>query len=212
MYLESKQAVTALVHASNQHVDVPACPGWRVRDVLAHLVGQLEDVANGNTEGGGTDAWTAAQVERYRPVELDDIFTAWDAAIRDAGAESDDILRMIVPDLVVHEFDIRGALGNTGNRDNPALLETSLNFIEFQQDEFNKDDLPAVRFVIDGTEAIMGEGEPELELRTDAFEFTRLIFGRRSKSQILAQKWSIDPTSWLDHILLMPPRETGLVE
>lgn len=180
IYFESKQAVTSLVDNANQHLDVPACPGWRVRDVLAHLVGQLEDVATGNIEGGGTDEWTAAQVDRFRDVELTDILAAWDQAIIGAGDNGDDILRMIVPDLIVHEFDIRGALGNTENRDNPALLETALNFIDFQQEEFRKSGLPAVRFVIDGHEALMGEGDPVLELQSNAFEITRLIFGRRS--------------------------------
>ena len=212
IYLESKRAVTSLVDVTNQHLEVPACPDWRIRDVLAHLVGQLEDIVAGNTAGGGTDAWTAAQVERFASCSLADMSAAWDNAIVDAGDQAGDILRMIVPDLIVHEFDIRGALGNRDNRDHPGVLETAKNFIEFQQETFASSGLPAVLFNMNGHQVTMGEGLPGIELKAPAFEVTRMIFGRRSRNQILALDWSRDPARWLDHILLVPPRETDLVE
>ena len=37
--------------ASPWELPVPACPGWRVRDVLAHLVGNLEDGRAGRISG-----------------------------------------------------------------------------------------------------------------------------------------------------------------
>ena len=43
-----------------------ATPGWRVRDVLAHMVGVSDDVVNGRLDGIASDEWTGAQVERRR--------------------------------------------------------------------------------------------------------------------------------------------------
>lgn len=212
MYFESKQAVISLVDESNQYVNVPACPEWHVRDVIAHLVGQVQDISTGNTDGGGTDAWTAAQVDRFRNNELADLLIAWDRAITDAGEQSGDILRMVVPDLIVHEHDIRGALWNSDNRENPALAEMAENFMQFEAEQFGKSGLPSVKFVMGGHETQLGEGDPGLELNASAYEVTRVLLGRRSKAQILELHWSTDPTPWLEHMLLMPPRETDLIE
>ncbi len=52
---------------------VPACPGWRVRDVLAHLVGVIEDAVAGRISGPPSPEQTAVEVDRHRaddPVEL----------------------------------------------------------------------------------------------------------------------------------------------
>src|SRR3954451_14958598 len=59
---------------------VPACPGWRVRDVISHLSGLATDIASGNIDGAATDAWTAAQVQARRNLSVDELL-----------AESDDV-------------------------------------------------------------------------------------------------------------------------
>src|SRR5436305_1642837 len=59
---------------------VPACPGWRVRDVLAHLCGNCTDIAAGNIADAGTDAWTAAQVDARREVPLAELLAESDEA------------------------------------------------------------------------------------------------------------------------------------
>ena len=62
---------------------VPACPAWTVRDVVAHVTGVAADAAGGTYFSGAADAWsdirlaaardvwTAGQVQsrRDRPVE-----------------------------------------------------------------------------------------------------------------------------------------------
>ena len=44
---------------------VPACPGWSVRDVVAHMTAVAEDWAAGSLAGPPTDEQTAAHVARF---------------------------------------------------------------------------------------------------------------------------------------------------
>src|SRR5439155_2007093 len=57
---------------------VPACPGWTVKDVLAHVVGVCSDVLDGNINGVATDPWTAAQVAKRAGARLPDLLDEWD--------------------------------------------------------------------------------------------------------------------------------------
>jgi hypothetical protein len=54
---------------------VPACPGWRVREVVAHLAGLCEDWVEGRLQGYGSSQWTAAQVDRYSAATIEEILT-----------------------------------------------------------------------------------------------------------------------------------------
>lgn len=212
MYLESMEAIRSLVDQSNQDTQVPACPGWTVKDVIAHQLGVFVDVAGGNTEGGGTPEWTDAQVQRYKTRSFAELWQEWDEAISDAGDTGDNVMREVLPDLIVHEFDIRGAIGNTENRDNPYLVEAANNFMAFQDQALRDAGVPAVRLIADGVESTSGAGAPQIDLRTSAYEATRFLFGRRSEAQVLALDWSGDPGPWLETLPLMPLRATDLVE
>jgi hypothetical protein len=41
----------------------PATPKWRTRDVLAHMVGVVDDASNQRLDGVTTEPWTQAQVD-----------------------------------------------------------------------------------------------------------------------------------------------------
>lgn len=57
---------------------VEATPGWRVRDVVAHLAGLTQDLNGGYLGNGDPDAWTQVQVDRFRDSSLEEIIQAWD--------------------------------------------------------------------------------------------------------------------------------------
>lgn len=212
MYLESMRAIRSIVNEGNQDTLVPSCPEWTVKDVIAHQLGVFVDMATGNTESGGTPEWTAKQVARYKDLSLNELWDAWDMAISEAGDEAADVMRTTVPDLIVHEYDIRGAIGNTGNRDNAYLVEAVRNFMEFQHEAINDAGLPAVHIITAGGSAVSGNGEPGIELRASAYEAMRMLFGRRSEDQVRAMNWSADPGPWLNVLPLMPLLEQDLVE
>lgn len=108
--------------------EVPACPAWRVRDVVAHLAGVCADVINGNLDGMTTDAWTAAQVDARRDVPLDHVIEEWAQVGPKFAAMVDEFPgwygRQVVADITVHEHDLRGALGVPGDRDGAGLQQS----------------------------------------------------------------------------------------
>lgn len=212
LYLQSKDTVTSLITEENQHTMVPACPEWTLRDILGHQAGEIEDGLSGNMDGIGEPHWTAAQVERHKHLDLDAVKAKWTEGIESAGDAAPQMTAGAINDLIHHEFDVRGALGDTGNRDGVLVNTMFPAFAGFLDGAFRANNLPALKVVAGDAEVAIGEGDPQGELNTSAFEFLRMITGRRSMSQIRAMDWSVDPAPWLDHISLMPPRETDLIE
>jgi len=108
--------------------DVPACPSWRVRDVVGHLTGVGADVIDGKLEGMTTDAWTAAQVDARRDRPFDQVVEEWAQVGPKFAAMIDHFPgwygRQVVADITVHEHDVRGALGVAGDRDGDGLRQS----------------------------------------------------------------------------------------
>ena len=106
---------------------VPACPGWSVRDVVAHMTAVAEDWASGRLAGPPTDEETAAHVARFaRLRRAPSILAAWS----DAAAQLDHLaatagLEPPLGDVACHEHDIRGAIGRPGARDSAAVWHTT---------------------------------------------------------------------------------------
>ena len=59
---------------------------------------------------------------------------------------------------------------------------------------------------------MVGDGELAATLSTGDDEVLRMIFGRRSRSQMLRSGWDQDPGDALDHLHLFPARETDLTD
>lgn len=157
---------------SDGDLAVPHCPAWRVRDVVAHLVGAPEDILAGRLEGVATDAWTQAQVDRHRGESLAQLAGAWEAT----SAAFDGVLPMIpapvnsqlVLDAVTHEHDLRHALGESGARDN-AAVGVAIGWVLHTADH-----------------ASPGLGAQLLSLGLGDFDLLRVCSGRRSREQISA--------------------------
>src|SRR4051812_3612392 len=91
---------------------VPACPGWDVHAVVAHLVGIVDDALGGRLSGPPSPEQTGEQVQRNRHTNLATLVAHWGAVV---GPFEDVVsAASIWPaaiDIVSHELDIRGALG-----------------------------------------------------------------------------------------------------
>ena len=96
---------------------VAACPGWWVRDVVAHVAAVADEWADGRLSGPPTDEETAAQIARFG-YDLAEILAArTDAAARlDRMAETAGVAPPL-GDIIVHEHDVRGAIGRPGAQD-----------------------------------------------------------------------------------------------
>src|SRR4051794_21599611 len=131
LYEETRQRVVNLVREAAfadsfaAVAPVPACPAWRVRDVIAHLSGLATDIAAGNLDGAATDAWTAAQVDARRDLPLDELLAESDDVGPQLASFLDDFPgrygAQVAADINVHEHDIRGALQRPGARDSAGI-------------------------------------------------------------------------------------------
>jgi uncharacterized protein (TIGR03083 family) len=238
-YLEGKRTITALVTAASpEHLDttVPACPLWSVADVVRHLTGVATDVVGGNLlpdvnlielwqtdEGARTgDDFTDRHVTTRRGRPLAETLAEWDAIterllpiLRDeqpAPQPIPFITYVPVNDITIHMHDVRGALGQPGDRDG-TLVSVSLAtaFASFAL-RCGARSLPPLRMRYDGKERVTGDGEVAATWSGNRFELFRALVGRRSNEQIAAMDWDGDPTQYLPLISMYGPRADALVE
>jgi uncharacterized protein (TIGR03083 family) len=205
-------------------VAVPACPSWSVHDVLAHLVAVNEDVLAGKLTGPPSDEDTAAQVARRRGVPTPDVIEEW--------AEMAPPLEKLLTevrvwpgflDVLAHEHDIRGAIGNTDGRDGDEMWAAGEYLVTNWR--------PPVQLVVsfgDSEHLVGGAKDSEdaegadktgdaseeaiLVLETTPFEAFRFRLGRRSRDQLSKLAWTGDPGPVLDTMTIFGPEPYDLVE
>jgi len=188
---------------------VPACPGWAVRDVLAHLTAIPEDAIAGRLTGIPDEEFTAGQVARFADVSVPEILERWSAS----APQFEEVVQAFwiwpaVIDVASHEQDIRGALGLPGARECAAIRQTTPRLVSWL------DLTVRLRIVTEHDEYLAGgaEGEPSLTLTTTEFELFRSRMGRRSPAQLAAMDWSADPSAVLGHLVVFGPATADIVE
>lgn len=128
---ERDRAVAFFEGLSPDAWDAPSlCEGWRVRDVVAHLIGNLADVLAGRLADAGSEAYNRRQVDeraaattgalldewRAAGEKSDALFAAmppesWDAPIGALPGTIGQGMRRLLEDLWVHTHDARIPLG-----------------------------------------------------------------------------------------------------
>lgn len=211
-YRETQGRILSLVNNQNADLPVPATPGWTVKDVIAHLAGVLDDQRKGNMEGAPGPEWTARQVEARRSRSLGDIGAEWHLVANTSPYPFQQHGGILVADIVSHEFDIKGALGNREGRDLPVVRSATLFFLNGVDWLLRENNVPALRILVEDKALDVGEGEPQGSVEMGWWEAMRIVSGRRSRDQIRALTWTGDPELWLDHISVFEPRDTDLVE
>lgn len=194
--------------ADPDHIEVPACPGWSVHDVVAHVVGIAEDVVAGRLSGPPDDEWTANQVAERRDKSMAELLTDW----AKAGPRFQELIsrgRMWPGflDALSHEHDVRGAVAAPAGRDAREVLVAA----EFLVSRWR----PAVpvRVRMGEREFTVGPDDgAALGLVTSPFEAFRFRMGRRSRSQLAAMAWSGDPTPVLDRLTIFGPSGADIHE
>jgi uncharacterized protein (TIGR03083 family) len=211
LYRESHERIVGLlstIDAGQWGTEVPACPGWTVRDVVAHVVAVAEEWSDGRLSGAPSDAQTAAQIARFRDADTADLLAAWAVAAGELDRQAQ-TRGLVAPvgDIVVHEHDIRGALGRPGARDSAAVRHVSDQLLDKLRPPI------ALRVVVEDGEYRSGPaGGDELRLRTSRFESVRWRTGRRSRAQLAAMDWSAEPGPVLDALYLFGPATADIVE
>ena len=195
-YRGCRERITGLVadlDEAQERTPVPACPGWTVHDVVAHLAGGLADALAGRLDGAGTDAHTAIQVDDRRDTPLAEILEEWTTCALQVEPLMDgagELGRQGVADVVTHEHDIRGALGRPGARSSDAI-RVGLSFGATRLVEEASAHGAALR--VQSTDgATFGADAADATLTGEPFELLRAITGRRSVEQLREMKWEGD--------------------
>ena len=186
----------------------PLTPEWRVRDIVAHLVGVAQDVSSGNFPQD-FDAWTSAQVERLRAIDAHTLVRQWQGF--PIGEMLSEPLAIALYDQATHEADICHAVGVPSELDHATLALLS----KFTLNRFgaSENDL-RVTLHLDGQEFVTGTGVNEVRLSATSFEWFRASSGRRSARQIRAMEWrsDIDVIECLFQSGFFTPSELDVVE
>ncbi len=211
LYGDSRARVVALVSGLDEPglaVPVPACPGWRVRDVVAHLTAVGEDVLEGRLTGPPTEEQSAAQVARFVGRPFPELLARWDELTPEFASAIDGFeVWPAVLDVATHEQDIRGALGTPGARDSDVVRLGSDRLLRWLQPP-----VPLRVVVEDGAYDLGPDGDDAILLRTDRFEAFRWRLGRRSRHQLADLDWTGDPSPALDHLVVFGPAATDIDE
>ena len=212
LYLEAQSSFVDLYQTLDQGdlaKSVPCTPQWTVRDVLSHVAGVTDDIANGRVEGASTDTWTAAQVERWRDAHPAALIEQWSGQIAPV-AELLEKFGEFRPalDCCSHEHDLRHALGCTGNQSSPIIELIATHFAERPVGR-----AVAISFA-DGATALMpGDGEPIALDGLTRFEYVRSRLGRRNREQVASYAWSEPPSDeLLSEWFVFGPAELSIVE
>lgn len=204
IYHDTRVRISELVRgltADQLALRVPACPGWTVQQLLAHLVGVAADIVDGNLEEVASEPWTSAQVEARAGRTAGDLLTEWDAVggiverMVD-GLPSRSRARLLT-DLATHEQDLRSALGEARDRDSAGARTARESYYWALQYRIRRAGLPALRLHSEEDDRVLGEGEPAAAVTAPAFDLERATAGRRSLRQIRAFTWEGDAESYI---------------
>jgi uncharacterized protein (TIGR03083 family) len=207
-YLSAYSAIfermAAFVTDSSRDVVVPACPGWCVRDVLAHLCGVCEDWVNHRLDGYASEDWTSAQVERNAHLTCSQILVSWADSLAHFALLDEEFLgfppaRWALGDAVIHEADVRGALDSGRAPDDAVVLALEGTMARWTHEVLSRADVPALHVQCESHDWWLGEPEDldAVVVEAPLYEVFRSLAGRRTKDQVRAWSWSSDPDPYL---------------
>ena len=227
-YVEVQDRLIGALGRPGVDVDVPApaCPGWRARDVLAHHVGLVSDIAHDRLDvlapvaarldeqwrdrevARARDEMTAEQVDTRRNDDVRALIAEWRAATEAilpmlrGEAPVPAVLPPTIPfvlntDLVVHETDIRAAVGLPRAGPSLALSLALIGYASALEQRIRLIGLPSLALAYDGKQRLLGDDPAVTTLRGDKHELVRVLAGRRTNEQLVALDWDGDPTPFL---------------
>jgi hypothetical protein len=161
-----------------------------VRDLLSHMVGLGADVVAGDEPDDHNEAWTQKQVDRRRDRDVAALVDEWRAVAEPLRAWMREHGTRPLGDVVIHEQDLRGALGEPGGQDTPGLAAIRDVFAgRFAARLSEVGGLAPIALV--GTSwrwCSSGTAEDAaVEVRATDFDLARALMSRRSADQLRAR-------------------------
>jgi uncharacterized protein (TIGR03083 family) len=183
---------------------VPACPAWTVRDLLSHMVGLDVDVLAGDEPDDHNAGWTQRQVDERRGLGVVALLEEWSGTTAPLRAWMAQHGTRPMGDVVIHEQDLRGALGVPGARDTAGLAVLRDRFAGRLADRVAAAGLPPVALVGDTWRSGPDDGAGAV-LRASDFDLARAVLTRRSAAQLRSWTAAGDLTPYLPHFALLGP-------
>lgn len=218
LYRESRKRIIAVARrltADQLALRVPACPGWTVHQLLAHMTGVTTDVVTGNLDGAPGEEWAAAQVAAREGRTVDELMAEWEEngpgweRIALEATHPSFLVRGPYLDLGVHEVDLYAALGLPRP---PAELTQAI--VDTMVPRVAEDFEDLGLFILTTPERTyrLGDGDLVASARVDTYELGRAVLGRRSKAQIEAWDWTGDPGDFTTRLPIFPQVTHDLVD
>ena len=211
-YAAARRSIVGLIgalDAADLTQPVPACPGWSVHDVVAHVTGVAADTVDDVSAGDDLDAWTARHVAARTSMTTAEVLAEWEqAAARFEPLLDAEQMRLpaAVLDVVTHEHDIRGAVGQPGNREDPTLLMAAQLLGRGWQHKIAAAGLAPVAIVDAPTDDAPC-------LAATPFELFRSAFGRRSDRQLRDRFTGVgDPAPYIELLCIFGPSPVDITE
>ncbi|MBW0103131.1 maleylpyruvate isomerase N-terminal domain-containing protein [Pseudonocardia sp. KRD291] len=185
----AQQRVIALVggrSVAQTEVTVPACPAWTVRDLFSHMVGLGSDVVAGDEPDDHNETWTRKQVTARADRDVASLIAEWEATAEPLREWMRAHGTRPLGDVTIHEQDLRGALGEPGAQDTPALAAMRDTFVG----RFGKKlgDLPPIALVGPSWQWVSAGSvdDAAVLVRAPDFDLARAVMSRRSANQLRA--------------------------
>ncbi|MDT8911986.1 maleylpyruvate isomerase family mycothiol-dependent enzyme [Amycolatopsis sp. PS_44_ISF1] len=176
--------LTAGISGDEAGRPVPACPDWTVRELLAHMIGLNADVLAGDEPDDHNQEWTQAQVDRRADRTVAGLLAEW----RELAGPMRQWMRenntRPLGDLLIHEQDLRGALGVSGGQEAAGLAALREDFAERFRAAVREQ--PPIRLDGDGWQwTSQGPAEAAaVVVEAGTFDLTRALMSRRSPGQL----------------------------
>jgi uncharacterized protein (TIGR03083 family) len=212
-YSRSYQRIRSLVDDETAGVEVPTCPGWTVKDVVAHLADFFVVYKSGDPREVFDAGWGDRGVDQRRDRSLQECLEEWSDNLKNPGDLFESHLAPVaVADVLAHEQDIRTALDRPGARDDENIVPSIEMALSFLEQKAAGADLPTLRIVTDDVDRQIGDGEPDATLRVSTYDLFRTLHGRRTVDQMKVMEWSGDPGQWPHNLFIFGPTERVVEE
>ena len=203
-YRLARNRITSLLEAIDDNeasLPVPTCPAWNVHDLAAHLSGIATEIARGNSPGVDSQKWVDAINENRKDTPLAGLLEEWDSygpLFEEMAAETRRLAVPLAYDVVVHEHDLRHALGRPGARDVSGVLSAMEVGQWLMTNDLDRTAFGRVVLRAGDRTWVCGTGDERLSLDLDGvdtvshpvWELLRLTGSRRSLNQARKLPWN----------------------
>jgi uncharacterized protein (TIGR03083 family) len=163
---------------------VPACPDWTVRELLSHMVGLGADVLRGDEPDDHNSTWTQRHVDERSDRSVGELLEEWATVAEPLQQWMRENTTRPLGDIVIHEQDLRGALGVSGAQQTDGLAALRDRMVGGFGEQVHE--LAPVALVGDRW-SWCSSGVPQdaaVVVRATDFDLTRALMTRRSESQL----------------------------